>query len=117
MNFQYEGNSSGLAFEDLTAGTETMRFWDCMGGGKYCGHSEILLANLTDNPSQTTQFWWNYGGDIRGQSPNMIKFMKAYMTDIDTYKHPPFSELTEKCLVWEDDNNHKNGCVLTLEQL
>ena len=50
---------------------------------------------------------------MRGQSPSMIKFFKSYMTDTTKYKHPPFSELTEKCLVLSNPNDVKDGCLLS----
>eukprot|EP01084_Bolivina_argentea_P177714 307324_1 len=103
----YEGNST----EKYTGGVIADRFWMGNANGNYVGHSEAFLPNNTDDGSKTASMWWSYGEKLIGVSPDMIGFFYQYMTDTKKYNHPPFSELTSSCLLYNQQNTF--SCLIS----
>ena len=68
---------------------------------------------MVDNTSATVEFWWNYGGVLRGQAPKMIGFLNDYMTDSNKYPHPPFSALVNKCLLYYNNDVNAGDCLIS----
>ena len=110
---QYEGNCSNFPSEDLTAGTEADMFWMGMAGGNYVGHSEMIQPIWNTPPQNVTvPMWENYGGKLLGQSPKLIQWFRDFMTNTDKYKHPKFSKLDNKCLMWSWQKGFENNCLI-----
>ena len=78
--YGYEGNT-GEVWGDLT-GREVMdRHWQISMAGGYASHGETYV-----HPGGL--LWWAIGGELAGESPARLKFLKEIMTVA------PFQELT-----------------------
>ncbi len=77
---RYEGNIP-QGWGNITALEMTQRFWQGTLSGCYVGHGETY-----QHPQDL--LWWAKGGVLRGQSPERITFLKAFMAAA-----PPFEEL------------------------
>jgi hypothetical protein len=71
----YEGNISER-WGDLSGEQMTLRFWNALVGGTYCGHGETL--NPERNPSTS---WLGQGGTLNGVSAPRLAFLKQIMDD------------------------------------
>lgn len=74
---RYEGNIP-WSWGDLTAETLTMKFWRGFLNGGFVGHGETYVTeNPVKDPKVSSEIlWWSKGGDLKGQSPERIKFLR-----------------------------------------
>jgi hypothetical protein len=70
--FGYEGNA-GAAWGDLTGREELNRLWEITMAGGYGSHGETYV-----HPHGL--LWWAVGGDLVGESPSRLGFLKQVMT-------------------------------------
>ena len=70
---QYEGdvteNFGNISGEELTR-----RFWEAVIHGCYPGHGECY-----EDPDDI--IWWSHGGELKGTSPERIRFMKKILEE------------------------------------
>ncbi|TBL74540.1 DUF5605 domain-containing protein [Paenibacillus thalictri] len=70
----YEGNLphrwGNITGEDMTA-----RFWEGFARGGYVGHGETFL-----HPEEVV--WWSKGGQLHGESPERIAFLRQLFEDM-----------------------------------
>ncbi len=69
----YEGNINH-GWGNITAQTMVHRFWDGFTRGAYVGHGETFM-----HPDEI--LWWAKGGDLHGQSPTRIAFLRRVIED------------------------------------
>jgi len=96
---RYEGNIP-WSWGNLTAKSLTEKFWRGVTNGGYVGHGETYV---TENPIQLPEvssdvLWWSKGGDLKGESPERIKFLRKiietappYLKSIPLFTWMPFS--------------------------
>ena len=74
----YEGN---IEFEwgNLTAFEMVNRFWTCAARGSYCTHGETFWR-------EDEALWWAKGGQLYGQSPERIKFLRSIQEEAGVLK-------------------------------
>ncbi|HKM92198.1 MAG TPA: DUF5060 domain-containing protein [Prolixibacteraceae bacterium] len=96
---RYEGNIP-WSWGNLTAKSMTEKFWRGFTNGGYVGHGETYV---TENPIQLPEvssdvLWWSKGGDLKGESPERIKFLRTiieaappYLKPIPLFTWMPFS--------------------------
>ncbi len=77
---KYEGDVP-QGWGNLTAREMTQRFWLGTLSGCYVGHGETYM-----HPKDI--LWWSKGGELHGQSPQRIQWLKELMAQA-----PPFDEL------------------------
>jgi hypothetical protein len=87
---KYEGNIK-YSFGDLTAQEMTDRFWYTYTKGAYATHGETYI-----HPDNI--IWWSRGGQLHGQSPERITFLREIIEDA------PKGGL-EACRCMEEDGN------------
>ncbi|MDQ0899494.1 DUF5060 domain-containing protein [Paenibacillus sp. V4I7] len=77
----YEGNL-GYVWGNVTEQEMTRRFWEGFLSGGYVGHGETYV-----HPDEI--LWWSKGGELHGQSPDRIAFMKEIMESVPReYREP-----------------------------
>lgn len=64
----YEGDID-QGWGNLTGEEMVRLFWTATVRGGYCGHGETYLC-------PESVLWWSHGGDLRGESPARIAFLK-----------------------------------------
>ncbi len=70
----YEGNLPH--FWGSISGQEMVRrFWRCCASGAYCTHGETFL-------SDDEILWWARGGQLKGESPRRIAFLRQVMESL-----------------------------------
>ena len=70
----YEGNLPH--FWGSISGQEMVRrFWRCYASGGYCTHGETFL-------SEDDILWWGKGGELKGESPRRIAFLRQIMESL-----------------------------------
>ena len=70
----YEGNLPH--FWGSISGQEMVRrFWRCYASGAYCTHGETFL-------SDDEILWWARGGQLKGESPRRIAFLRQVMESL-----------------------------------
>jgi len=67
--FGYEGDIN-WGWGNLTAEEVTRRFWEATVRGGYATHGETYL-------NEAEELWWSKGGQLVGQSPARIAFLRA----------------------------------------
>lgn len=74
---RYEGNIP-WSWGNLTAKTMTEKFWRGFINGGYVGHGETYVTEnpIKDPKVSTDILWWSKGGDLKGESPDRIKFLR-----------------------------------------
>lgn len=77
---RYEGDLKD-SWGNLTAQEMVRRFWLGTLAGCYVGHGETYK-----HPKDI--LWWSKGGELHGESPKRIAWLKAFMAEA-----PPFHEL------------------------
>ena len=96
---RYEGNIP-WSWGNLTPQAMTEKFWRGVTNGGYVGHGETYVTeNPIKMPNESTDvLWWSKGGDLKGESPARIKFLReiieaapAEMTPIPLFTWMPFS--------------------------
>ena len=71
---RYEGDIEE-SWGNLSAQVMTQRFWEAATQGAYCTHGETYLDRSVSNPDDAV-LWWAKGGQLKGQSPARIQFLK-----------------------------------------
>jgi hypothetical protein len=71
---KYEGNISSR-WGQLSGEEMTYRFWNGIISGVYVTHGETL-AFPPPLPTSDVTLWWSKGGELRGQSPARIGFLR-----------------------------------------
>ena len=70
----YEGNLPH--FWGSISGREMVRrFWRCYASGAYCTHGETFLSG-------DEILWWARGGELKGESPERIRFLREIMESL-----------------------------------
>lgn len=72
---KYEGNTY-RRWANLSGEEEVFRFWNVTVAGCYGGHSELFM-----NPENDHIMWWSKGGELKGQSPARLAFLKQILAD------------------------------------
>lgn len=67
----YEGNIPD-GWGSITGAELTRRCWESMVRGGYPGHAETILLD----DSEDAELWWSHGGELRGESPARIAFLR-----------------------------------------
>lgn len=80
----YEGDID-FGWGNITGEELTKRFWDVTVRGGYCTHGETYL-------SRDEILWWAKGGQLKGTSPERIKFLKGIIERIGRITPSPNSE-------------------------
>lgn len=83
----YEGNISPI-WGNITAQEMVHRFWEGFARGAAVGHGETYL-----HPEDI--LWWSKGGELHGESPARIAFLRKIIEDA------PFAELQPLDLGWD----------------
>lgn len=82
----YEGNHPNI-WGNISPQEMTRRFWDALCRGGYGGHGETYVDE---------NIWWSHGGELKGESPDRIAFMKRILEDA------PSGGLKPKAMEWDD---------------
>lgn len=85
---QYEGDIAD-PWGNISAQELVHRMWETAVRGGYAGHGETYL-------SDDHELWWAKGGDLRGESPSRIAFLRRIMEE----SAEPWEPLTDS---WEWD--------------
>ncbi len=83
---QYEGNIQ-FAWGNISAQELTRRFWEALCRGGYGGHGETYVGE---------DLWWSHGGELKGESPARIAFMRKVLEEA------PAGGLKPKGMAWDD---------------
>lgn len=70
----YEGDISAF-WGSISPEEMTYRFARCLASGAYCTHGETY-------ESDDEVLWWSKGGELKGESPLRIRFLKDLMKEI-----------------------------------
>ena len=91
----YEGNHQ-CAWGNISPQELVRRFWEALCRGGYGGHGETYIDDEA--------IWWSHGGELKGESPERIAFMKNILEDapIGGFK-PKAMEWDEICIVPENE--------------
>jgi len=75
---RYEGNVS-QSWGNITAQTMTDKFWRGVTNGGFVGHGETYVFETPVKfPEQSDAIlWWSKGGNLKGESPERIKFLRS----------------------------------------
>jgi hypothetical protein len=86
---RYEGNIP-WSWGNLTAETMTMKFWRGFVNGGYVGHGETYVTEkpLKDPKVSSDILWWSKGGDLKGESPERIKFLRKIIESSPPFLRP-----------------------------
>ena len=82
---RYEGNIP-WSWGNLTAQSMTEKFWRGFTNGGFVGHGETYV---TENPLRLPEvssdvLWWSKGGNLKGESPERIKFLRNIIENCAT---------------------------------
>lgn len=83
---QYEGNIQ-YAWGNISPQELTKRFWEALCRGGYGGHGETYVGE---------NVWWSHGGELKGDSPERIDFMKKILEEA------PAGGLKTKAMEWDE---------------
>lgn len=75
----YEGNIEYI-WGNITGQEMTRRFWDGFLRGGYVGHGETYV-----HPKEI--LWWSKGGELYGESPERIAFLKEIIENVPREYH------------------------------
>jgi hypothetical protein len=86
---RYEGNIP-WSWGNLTAQSMTEKFWRGFTNGGFVGHGETYV---TENPIKLPEvssdvLWWSKGGNLKGESPERIKFLRKIIESAPPYLKP-----------------------------
>jgi hypothetical protein len=86
---RYEGNIQ-WSWGNLTAKTMTEKIWRGVINGGYVGHGETYATEnpLTFPDKSTDILWWSKGGELKGESPARIKFLREIIESAPPYLKP-----------------------------
>ena len=92
----YEGNIQ-YAWGNISPQELVRRFWEALCRGGYGGHGETYIDDKA--------VWWSHGGELKGDSPERIAFMRKILEEApDGGLRPKNMEWDELCVVPEDEN-------------
>jgi len=83
--YGYEGNNSE-PWGELTGPEEVSRHWDITMAGAYASHGDTYV-----HPGGV--LWWAAGGELDGESPARLAFLKLVMTSLPFQDMVPAPEL------------------------
>jgi hypothetical protein len=83
--YGYEGNN-GNGWGELTGPQEVARHWEITMAGAYASHGETYV-----HPGGV--LWWAAGGELEGESPVRLVFLKTVMTSLPFQDMVPAPEL------------------------
>ena len=83
--YGYEGNNSE-PWGELTGPEELSRHWDITMAGAYASHGDTYV-----HPGGV--LWWAAGGELDGESPARLAFLKSVMTSLPFQDMVPAPEL------------------------
>jgi hypothetical protein len=83
--YGYEGNNA-QGWGELTGPEEVSRHWDITMAGGYASHGETYV-----HPDGV--LWWAAGGELEGESPTRLAFLKSVMTSLPFQDMVPAPEL------------------------
>ena len=85
--YGYEGNN-GHMWGMLSAAQEVRRHWDVTMAGGYATHGETYV-----HPGDI--LWWAVGGELVGESPARLDFLKQIMTEAPYEEMEPLPDLVK----------------------
>ena len=92
----YEGNIQ-YAWGNISPQELVRRFWEALCHGGFGGHGETYIDDRA--------VWWSHGGELKGDSPERIAFMRKKLEEApDGGLRPKNMEWDEICVVPEDEN-------------
>lgn len=68
----YEGNIQ-YAWGNISPQELVRRFWEALCRGGYGGHGETYIDDRA--------VWWSHGGELKGDSPERIAFMRKILEE------------------------------------
>ncbi len=83
--YGYEGNN-GNGWGELTGAQEVARHWEITMAGAYASHGETYV-----HPGGV--LWWAAGGELEGESPPRLAFLKSVMTSLPFQDMVPAPEM------------------------
>ncbi len=68
----------------------TEKFWRGFVNGGYVGHGETYVTeNPVTFPNKSSDIlWWSKGGNLKGESPERIKFLRGIIETAPAYLKP-----------------------------
>ncbi|MDO4357243.1 MAG: DUF5605 domain-containing protein [Clostridia bacterium] len=69
----YEGNINH-GWGNISGQELVRRFWEASMRGGYAGHGETFM-------SDEDILWWSHGGDLHGESPERIRFLRRILSE------------------------------------
>lgn len=68
----------------------TEKFWRGFVNGGYVGHGETYVTEnpLTFPNKSNDVLWWSKGGNLKGESPERIKFLRGIIETAPAYLKP-----------------------------
>lgn len=84
----YEGNIQH-AWGNISAEELVRRFWEAACRGGYGGHGETYF-------DENDILWWSHGGELKGESPQRIAFLRMIM------EQTPGNGLKPKPMAWDE---------------
>jgi hypothetical protein len=86
---RYEGNIP-WSWGNLTAKSLTEKFWRGFLNGGYVGHGETYVTeNPVKDPKESSGIlWWSKGGNLKGESPERIKFLRKIIETAPPFLKP-----------------------------
>ncbi len=97
---QYEGNIP-FAWGNISAQELVRRHWEALCRGGYGGHGETYVGE---------NLWWAHGGELKGESPARIAFMRQILEAAPAGGlKPKAMEWDEICVVPEDETAEKES--------
>lgn len=93
----YEGDID-QGWGNITAQEMVRRFWEAAMRGTYPGHGETYR-----HPEDI--LWWSHGGELHGQSPERIAFLRKIMEET------PGCGLRQEFVNWDDVSAVPDGCA------
>jgi hypothetical protein len=86
--YSYEGNN-GHGWGNLTGRQAIRRHWAVTMAGGYASHGETFVL-----PGDI--LWWAVGGELVGESPSRLRFLKEIMTSMPYEEMEPAPELVNQ---------------------
>jgi hypothetical protein len=83
--YGYEGNNAQM-WGELSGREEVERHWDITMAGAYASHGETYV-----HPNGV--LWWAAGGDLVGEAPSRLAFLKTVMTSLPFQDMVPSPQL------------------------
>jgi hypothetical protein len=82
--YGYEGNNM-MPWGSLTGRLETSRHWGVTMAGGYTSHGETYV-----HPGDI--LWWAVGGELVGESPARLRFLKQILSETPYQELPPLPD-------------------------